>query len=180
MVYKTLHGRLPSTSPALSRAHSSSHAHGIFLFLHFLQSNVLRALEFLLWCNGLKMPLQWLRSLQRCGFNPQLSGLKDLHCCRCGSYSFTGLGTSICSGWGPKIFFLNAIPFSTMILHKLCPMTTFYTFIILFLPPPFFQTPISVLCVDGKSLLLAFLTTWTGYLSYTISNHPLQYPLRRL
>ena len=65
-------------------------------------------MEFPLWHSGLRIPLQWLGSLQRCGFNPQSGavGLRILHChiCgvgrSCGSDTIPGPGTSICSECG--------------------------------------------------------------------------------
>ena len=62
------------------------------------QLKTIRIFEFLLWCNGLRIWLQWLRSLWKCKFDPQPSTwVKGSSLgCSCASDSVPGLGTSIC------------------------------------------------------------------------------------
>ena len=62
------------------------------------------SLGFPLWHSGLRIPLQRLGSLRRCGFNPPLGevGERIWHCHSCGSDPLPGLGTSICLQCGHK------------------------------------------------------------------------------
>ena len=55
--------------------------------------------EFPLWYSGVRIRLQRLGLLQRCGFEPQPDAVsKDPVLLCCGSVSISGLGNSICRG----------------------------------------------------------------------------------
>ena len=59
-------------------------------------------LEFPPWHGGLRIQLEWFRSLKRSGFNPQPSAVdwRIQHCHNCGLDLIPGLRTSICCGCG--------------------------------------------------------------------------------